>query len=114
MAKRRAVFFSVMVLMVGFAATAVKADRCQEISNRYFEQYSALAKRRLQVGREQPTPSPPGSPEYCRLTRQMLSVATEWVSATRKCGGEWQTPAKLAKGSDLIRTAQEQVRVACP
>jgi hypothetical protein len=114
MPKLRAAFFSIMILAPGIGATAVKADRCQEISNYYFERYTALAYRRLQVGQTQPTPSPPGTPEYCRLTRQMLSVATEWVSAMRGCGAEWQTPTKKAKGRNLIRTAREQVRVACP
>jgi hypothetical protein len=115
MPKLRAAFFSIMILTFGIGATAVKADRCQEISNTYFERYTALADRRLQVGQTQPTPSPSkASPEYCRLTRQMLAVATEWVSATRRCGGEWRTPAKEAKGRNLIRTAREQVRVACP
>ncbi len=115
MPKLRALSFSIMILTLGIGATAVKADRCQEISNSYSERYIALANRRLQVGQTEPTPSPSkAGPEYCRLTRQMLVVATEWVSATRRCGGEWQTPAKMAKGRNLISIAREQVRVACP
>ncbi len=106
--------FFLLILAPGIGATTLNADRCQEMSNLYFERYTALANRRLQVGKAQPTPSPPGSPEYCRLTRQMLSVATQWVSALRKCGAEWQTPTKDAKARNLISTAREQVRVACP
>ncbi len=115
MPKIRAAFFAIMILAPWVVATAAKADRCQEISNTYFRRYTALANRRLLVGQTQLTPSPwKATPEYCRLTRQMLVVATEWVSATRRCGGDWQTPAKTAKGHHLVTTAREQVRVACP
>jgi hypothetical protein len=116
MAKLRAAFFTIIILTSpGIGATAAKADRCQEISNYYAAQYTALANRRLQVGLTQPTPSPSlASPEYCSLTRQMLSVATEWVAVMRGCGAEWRNPTKKAKERNLIRTAREQVRVACP
>ena len=115
MPKLRAAFFSIIILTPGIGATAVGADRCQEISNHYFEQYAALAQRRLKVGQTELAPSPSrAGPEYCKLTRQMLSVATEWVSVMRGCGGEWQTPTKKAKERNLIRTAREQLRVACP
>jgi hypothetical protein len=116
MPKLRAAFFAIIILTSpGIGASAAKADRCQETSNYYSAQYTALANRRLQVGQTELSPSPfVAGPEYCKLTRQMLSVATEWAAVMPGCGAEWRTPTKRAKGRNLVRTAREQLRVACP